>query len=841
MSDVISKKYFIGRTIEKGKWSSVYFYKPHNPEIKDQLGQVAAIVSLSSPPGFSIATAGNLLLDFFHETYYETNEPNMLLALERAVIASSKQLQKLMQNDLAAKAGIEMDFTAVAIKNNVAYFVNMGEGHIFIFRDGNLTHLSRHLKDPLGTKLITEGSMFLKSADVITLCTPTAFEEISQDELIDAAVDFSELKLKNKHYSDESQIAFVLIGYNVDRRESQQEHSLHDRIEKEVNVELNQILSKPVAQGQEQDQIDNGDEVQITETNGDEETIEQDQIDSPEIENIDTIPVLAKIQSAFAHPSAASMENLEEPSVIEGNQDNNEVTEGFNLNHEGETKPKKLKLFSGIKNKLLIFWSGITARFPKKSLKVLVPEHTPVLEMEHEQEYIPESRFSEKPQTGEKDKLTYKVISDRIKRFFYSIGSVIKTVVWQNWLGMGSKELFVRGTKIKRKANVRILIIIAVVVICLLYFSIKGIKSNMENKKLQDEYQTKLTNAESLLSEVSELAPIKAKSPFSDPSKKELFNKLSEAVTLLNQVKTYQDLKDKAEIDLIKIIDFRDLLNQIIAVKNPEQLIDFGASYPGANTVDMVAGIDFLYVIDKQYGKVYKTGTDGKASEIVSGLNQPRSITMDDQGNLIVLDNDSDKALIKINQQNEVTRLTGMSSFRVGGINVIEFSEVVGGRIYGIDTKIKQLDYLARSGDTYAFPAKRTTLDAFSSATDLQVIDQKIYVLCNNKQGIFRFYNDKDDTPTISGLPPGESILNASAFYIDGLYVYVADPVNQRILIFSKSEATDLKFITQYAYRGNRDDGFKNIREIFANRTKNVLYILDSDIIYKISLADLPS
>ena len=83
-------------------------------------------------------------------------------------------------------------------------------------------------------------------------------------------------------------------------------------------------------------------------------------------------------------------------------------------------------------------------------------------------------------------------------------------------------------------------------------------------------------------------------------------------------------------------------------------------------------------------------------------------------------------------------------------------------------------------------------------------------------------------------------MFESTALYIDGLYIYVADPVNQRVLVFTK-EAEQIELVAQYKYRGDDPNSFKDIKEIFADREAGKLFILDGTKVYELDLTSLIS
>jgi len=144
MKGDVQKKYFIGDN-KPGIWSSVYAYKPHNPEFLKKRGEIFAAVTLTGPTTFNVATAGNLLLDHLHETYFENQGDTVLMALEKAILSINKHLQKLLENDDAAETGIDIELTTMVLHNDIACFASTGSGHVYLFRDGNITEISSAL------------------------------------------------------------------------------------------------------------------------------------------------------------------------------------------------------------------------------------------------------------------------------------------------------------------------------------------------------------------------------------------------------------------------------------------------------------------------------------------------------------------------------------------------------------------------------------------------------------------------------------------------------------------------------------------------------------------------
>lgn len=808
MSGNITKKYFIGKSSRTDEWASVYTYKPHSSEMKALRGEVFATISLKGPKDFSTSTAGNFLLDYFHESYFESDKENALEALNDSVHKTGKHLQKLIQNDKEANVGIDLDLLSIALVGDICYVVNMGVGHLYVFRDGNLTDLSSHLLDSTGEGVMKLGSFEMKSSDVYLLGTPTIDEQLEPDQLIDAAMEFSETQLKQVEFEDESRLALIMVGYNLNREESHNEFELHKNIKEELVKNLEKVSA---GEG-----LDPNNEVDV-------ELSGKASIKTDNFDKLDPLDEGFEIVDTFEEEPLA-----EEKTLTQRTRESYSEEDGLE-DFEEELKEPVIDVLKG---KLFGFIDKVKERQRKE-------EYTQPKESREEML----AKKEEKLTIDSEDEKTYKVILAKIKAFGGRIGKVLKDTVWGEWFGMSRNDMYVRGSTQYRKRNMRFIGVVIIVVLGVLYFSITGILSSLDAKEKYREAEIHLKSAKTLVDDVDEIAPVKAKAESSDLGKQELFTKLTEAEDELSKIGDIEDLKKDAEELKIKISELRDLLNRTIALLNPTELIDFASSFPGSNTVDIDINNGEIFVADKEYGKIYRVSyTGGSPSELTSDLDQPRSISIDDNGDIIVLDANEDMGLSTVSiADGVVKRHAGTSTFRVGNITQIEFTDILGGRVYGIDQSLKQVVYLSRAGDGYGIPQSRFSLDELSSGVDLSINDLKIYTLADINQGLYRFYNEVDDTPSLNGLESGENLYDASALFVDGVYVIIADPGNQRVLVFEKvnpNTTTEINLIGQYVYRGD-GDVFKNIKEIVADRANNKLFVLDGSKVYQLDLKEL--
>ncbi|MFQ5493132.1 MAG: hypothetical protein ACE5DX_03175 [Candidatus Dojkabacteria bacterium] len=779
MSGETQKKYFIG-THQPGKWSSVYTYCPQKPEFIKRRGEIFASITLLGPEDFNVATAGNLLLDHLHESYFENESDSVMMSLEKAILSTQRYLQKLLEKDTAADEGINLDLTVMVLHEETAYFVNMGEGHIHIFRDGNLVDIVGALKDPTGEGLIKTGSTLVKRADVILISSPVVIDEMTLDELVDLLVEFSDVKLKRRKFDREAEVSMLMVGYQIDRREARAEHGM--------------------VVDQEESQGDSGDDKE------------------------------KKVKSFSEAKEAAGVGEQAEPGVQEKDQPQSEEKQEDEYDDGraggGDDSDDQKNLGEKISAEFSGFIGNIKQGVVKVKDKVAKGRAGAV-----------RGRSGDLESEDDFDKPTYMVIFKRIQVVIVNVAMAIKGTVWDNWLGMGKGGIYLKSAG--RSRNWRFIIIVIVIVVGLLYFSIKSINERNQQIALENEAKLNLDSAIEIIDEVDKVAPIIAQATSNEERKQAMLERLDEAETELDQADDVENFVDDVSTQQDRISEIRDLLNKTIALTDPEVIVDLAGVIPGANASDITLADNKVYISDREYGKIYSTAyAGGEIDELVQGLSKPRSITADSEGNIVVLDENSDERLATVNKNNgTINRHSGTSEFRLGKVQQIEFADIFGGRVYGIDQSIKAVVALQRSGDAYGIPEKRFELPQLSTGNDIQISDLKVYLIADIKQGLYRALNNVNDTPILVGLAPGENLHAATAMFVDDVHIFIADPENRRILVFKK-DLEELNLRAQYKYKGDGST-FSDIREIVADRKAGKLFVLDGSKVYALELSDL--
>lgn len=870
MDSVIQKKYFIGKS-KPGTWSSVYTYKPSSLSIREKRGEIFASICLEGPKDYGLPTVGNMLLDKFHESYFENANDTCLIALEKAAVDLGKYLQKFLENDSAGEAGIDLNFISMIVFGDLIYTVGIGNGTLMIFRNDRLTDISDTLRDPTMEGLVKEASFVTKANDVYFIGTPQIRTEIMSNEFEDVAMSFNEQSLKNRLYKDESQIAFMMVGINIDRKLKE----LSEKVtRKEIYPNENRIILKgstPLVE-KEKEVIPVEEVEEVVEESGDETLADliadegitqteenvgknfgqkmnifsEDEIPTEEIED-EVLPQDEESQKKYPKENemleeetteyvdeAVEEDFIEEEPVLEVPMPRVQAPIK-NVSVTEKAKGTVMSFASGVTSKLKNIFKGKKQEGPTQNIYKKEVEEIEQVPTYEEEALRPAATTAQR--IAQQDLKTYQVvllkIRDAIIRFFKGI----KRLVWNNWLGFNNDDIYLKSAA-ARQRKWGLLIVLVLVVASLLYFSIQGLVASQNQKKLEDTAKVHLDSAKQIINEVNTQATILAKASGNTERKAAEITKLIKAQTELDLADTVEKYKEEVTSQELIIQSIKDKFDRIIPIKDDGFLVDFAGKFPNANITDMVVTGGQIFVIDAKYNKLYSVDYSGKITEVVSGLNNPRSITVDSNGNLIILDSDPDKAIAIVNPNDKsVTRMAASSNSQLKGVSQIEFYTLSSkdSRIYLLDNLNKSIEYYSKTGGSYGTLVKRNTMDELATAKDIEVVDDRLYFLMQKNLGLFRDYNKKEDTINVTGLKTGDNLLSSSALYIDGSYVYVADPSGKRVLVFTKG-TPEIPLIAQYVYKGTDKSAFTDIKEIFADRDREKIFVLSNSKIIVLNL-----
>ncbi len=773
----LTRKYFIGKN-KPGVWASVYAYRPHSEEFFQKRGEIFAVITLKGPKDFDTATAGNLLLDNFHESYFENEKDSPLVALEKAVMSTERRLIALIENEISTiQEGVEVHVLAMVVHDGFVYFVSMGQARVFVFRDGNFLDITSYLKDPTGEDIISVGSSQIEQRDVYMLATPEAIDEYSEDDLVDSVSNFSEQNLKGRMVEDDSKIALVMVKVGKEGVE-------------EPEVAPAKIMEEKI------ESVEDFDEVEVRE--------KLDEVDLPVGANDDMLE-----------------EGLSEDQVPAGFQE--QKTMAGNI--KDKVKPALDKAVAFLKETK----DKVFTKFKGENVSTSTPKS----------EFAPEvGSESVNQEAKDKEELpTYLYFLKKIGRKIWELVLTAKNAIWKA-LGLDENKLFLRGAGAQR--NWKVIAILIVVIGLILYFGIKAQVQDARQRKLTEEAQTLINNAKSLTDDVNGNVAVVLNSPANTERKNELVSTLDQAMEKLVEAEKLGVLADEINTQKSTIETLKNKLNRVIVI-SPTLIVDFAAHYENAETYDIdLLGSD-LYATDSTRGVIYKMPVSGgEPSEFIpagSNISGPKSLSFDSTNNLIINDSSEDKPLGTIDMETKaVTKHSGLSLSSLGALVQIEAYKLGDEfRVYAVRNGNKDLVYMRKSASGYSNPILRAKDDAFANATDVAV-DGRVYILSKGS-GLSRYLGEVKDPVTIEGLPANDSINESVALDIDANRIFFADPTNRRVLVFTKSRGENGSIFDLIAQVKPDGEAFANIKEVVVDVSNNNLYVLDGTKIWKIDLS----
>jgi len=204
-------------SFKDGLWSGVFASPPETHNSR-RFGRIFGLVNLSAPSEFDSKVAGDLLIENIQDVYYEdSKEEDIISRLEKAILATAKRLEYLLQREeIAAEAGIDLNIVTLVVFKEYVYMALLGEGGVMLLRDTNLINLTEGLKDLTGRNLIRSGSGKFNFDDRFILLSSAAMVSINEQELRKAAELQSLDEIGNK--SEDPLFGLMMVGLMSDKK-----------------------------------------------------------------------------------------------------------------------------------------------------------------------------------------------------------------------------------------------------------------------------------------------------------------------------------------------------------------------------------------------------------------------------------------------------------------------------------------------------------------------------------------------------------------------------------------------------------------------------------------------
>jgi hypothetical protein len=816
----ISSKYFIGDSLPH-KWSSVYNYKPQSPEIFATKGEVYAVFNLYAAEGFNATTAGNLLVDQFHETYFESKKESILEAVESALLAVSDRLKELLANeDEAAESGVDLDAVVMIVRGEELYFISLGENKILVLPAHDYSEpidITASLRDPYGKGMIKTGSSFSQPEQRFLLATKNVLQELKKEEIKDVLSSFSDLRIKNHDYKAPEEIACFIVGVDVSKRKDAEEESgimsrltgnpeLEELQEQEPEVEPEQILETET-ESQSQSELE-------PELSAESELPDQEGMSLSERRKLAADPAA---EQEFAEPEQGAEQLPEQSEVAQTPME--QMRAGALLVLE-KLKQLPIKARAAIKN-----WQSqreINRLQAQRSAAAVAPGaagdsysrrphnsrvDTSNMTTAQAMLAVGKSKFN-----NFKDVLLYDVLKVNQRRMFAAERGFD-----------GKLAITIAGVRLQQNV---LLIIGVVVLLFVAYGVISNIGVQRERSNMVIAATERLAGIKREITDI-EASPVLNARSFADiPQREELLTTLT-------------TLEGKASDELLNVLTgdevnqvrekLKSLRNQVLKIKKPQLniLFDAGNSFHGGIS-DIAKTGENIYAVDAGSGKLYRQPINGGTPElVVEGLLSPTALAADSNGELAVYTASGSSVITMVNPvTKQSSAVPGISTDKLPRAQSLAIYDATNA-LYAVSAGDSRIYQMSRVGKNYALPTIRYNEPAAAAVNDVAIIQRQVFALVSGK-GIVRLASESARLDAFQDVI--NSVSQARVFGYDADYIYVADEANKRLLIFTINRGSQP--ISDFVAQVDLGAVGGSITGVTADPNRNLVFVSDSSKIY---------
>lgn len=300
---------------------------------------------------------------------------------------------------------------------------------------------------------------------------------------------------------------------------------------------------------------------------------------------------------------------------------------------------------------------------------------------------------------------------------------------------------------------------------------------------------------------------------------------LDEAEEIALEVLNSGYLRGKASEYLGDIESQRDLLDNVVRVDEPTVFADFSINNPGMNALGIVPFGDSLYVYE--YNQLYRV--------VLGDIQEPMLIDPDE----VVMDAayfEEDESILFLTKSNRVIEYKDEQFSFVdtddGAWHSAVDLEIYNNRIYLLDPDLGQIwrYYQQRSGysgaDAYVVDATIDISDGLSFA-----IDGFVYVLKDDGE-LLKLSSGEDSEYTIKNTPTSD-LSGTTKIYteFEMFQVFVLDAAGSRVLMFNKDSRTgNLVYSSQYVLETDEE-----LNDIYADKEVSRLYVVGETKVYEVN------
>jgi len=794
-----ASRYFIGDSLPH-KWASVYSYRPQSPDIFATKGEIFAVISLSASKGFNSTTAGNLLIDHFHEVYFESKKELVTDALSQAISAAGERLSQLLdhEEDVAA-AGVDLNIATIVIRGDEIYFASLGNNRILLLPSlaaPEYIDIGQALRDPFGKGQIKIGSSFARTEHTLIVATASTIQDLGQQKTYELLREFDDSDLKQFNYKHPEEIAILMLGINLS--DQRFEH-------------VTTVINPEVGANLDADSI-----------------AEQDlpRAESFESGHVELSPLEPGITAGGDYRMEALIPNSPETTPeARFTPDLEAVTDLDTI-----PKPTFAERFQTLKLNLA---KRLELLKKSRQIKTLQTQR---------------SQAAGAPQGAESTEFTGNVL-DKDKQANQSTwqhlleNSKKRLSTWRDYIlydllkvnqkksfGLekgtdGQKYLVIFGFSVSFKILAVVGVIVGIILILNIVNGI-GERQNRERAILRAVEQLDFIKANVTRLESDPI--LNPKSTQDIPAREKFITEVSaleERFTPeLNALPTKEVEDQKGKLS--------ELRQKALKVKTLQAsiVLDVANVHQGAIT-DLTKAGDNLYILDNAGGKIYRQPTAGGNSEVlIEGLINPTALAADANGELLVYSNVEGSVLSLINPASKaISRLPNVTRQNLPVSRQLAVYSTTNS-LYSISTGAAEVKQLNRSGRNYNAPTTRLKGDNLSDLRDIEIIDARVSLLAGG-EGLIRVGLTNATIEAFTDVE--EAVENADVLAADDEYIYIVDNNSKRLLVFTKSRGS--QSISDYVAQIPLQDMQGRILDVFVDKAKNAIFLATESRIYLIN------
>jgi hypothetical protein len=418
----------------------------------------------------------------------------------------------------------------------------------------------------------------------------------------------------------------------------------------------------------------------------------------------------------------------------------------------------------------------------------------------------------------------------------------------------GASGMRIDGYKLAESRNKKIgMAILAILLIVVVYFGVKYTQKVKQENEIHDTVLTGIRNATTYLDSADRDAQTNASGASTS------LVKAKDEINKATKIALKEDDKTKLNALLARLQKSEDTVYKRVGVTEGDGSIEVymdtklslgDKSSPTDITIyKNDTGNEFLLISDSGEKGVFRVSIYDKqvlkVPDASGKITSPKFVEVGVSG-IFVFDNANGivKSSFDSGNLTDFASLTGLSSQTLGTDNVAGMAVFTDNdNVYIIDKKQGGiLKSIQTETGSYSLAIKYVDDKSLAQGSDL-FADSSIYYTFLGGQGIKKSLGGQIVTMTVTNvLPQGGSYVAGYAGDTVEKKIFIFDKDNKRILVFERPDEdknlhpNELVLTKQIVYRGDKSDVFTNVKDIVADSTDKVLYVLDGLRVWKIKL-----